>query len=156
MVRPGLMKIGELAKATGLTTKTIRFYESLGLMQGPQRSESGYRLYRQEHTERLEFIKKAKRLGLSLQEIREIFAFHDQRQPLCIHVLALLDQKLSQLDAIVKELQEFRRELARLKEESRARLAQLPQDARICRIIERGIHVKGEMALAWLAGRRKV
>ncbi len=64
------MKIGELAKETGLTAKTIRFYEGIQLLDDPGRTESGYRQYGAEDVERLEFIKKAKRLGLSLDEIR--------------------------------------------------------------------------------------
>ena len=155
MVRQGGMKIGELAKATGLTTKTIRYYEALRLLKKPPRSEAGYRLYRQEDVERLEFIKQAKRLGLSLEEIREVLTLHEQRQVPCVHVLALLDQKLAQVDALMADLAEFRRELASLREESQARLAQLPEGARICGIVERGIHTKGEVALAWLEGREK-
>ncbi len=149
------MKIGEVAKATGLTTKTIRYYELFRLMEAPERTESGYRLYGQEDVERLEFVKKGKRLGLSLEEIREILQLHAQRQAPCVHVLALLDQKLDQVDAIMRDLDEFRQELMQLRAESQVRLEQLPEDARICGIIERGIHTKGQVALTWLEGRRK-
>ncbi len=149
------MKIGEIAKATGLTTKTIRYYELNRLVEEPERTESGYRIYRQEDVERLEFVKKAKRLGLSLEEIRDILQLHAQRQAPCVHVLALLDRKLDQLDDIMREMDEFRQELMRLRVESQVRLEQLPEDARICGIIERGIHGKGQVALTWLEGRRK-
>lgn len=149
------MKIGELANATGVTAKTIRYYEFLRLLEEPARTESGYRLYARECVERLDFIKKAKRLGLSLEEVRDVLALHDQKQAPCIHVLALLDQKLEQVDAVLRGLQIFRREMVRLREESRARLDRLPEEARICGIIERGIHTKGEVALVWLAGREK-
>jgi len=149
------MKIGELAKATGLTTKAIRYYELCRLLDAPKRTESGYRLYGREDLERLEFIKKAKRLALSLDEIRDILALHRQRQHPCVHVLALLDQKLEQVESVIRELDEFRRDLARLRDESRERLEQLPEEAQICGIVERGIHGKGEVALAWLTGREK-
>ena len=149
------MKIGELANPTGLTTKTICYYELNRLLEEPERTEAGYRLYRQDDLERLEFVKKAKRLGLSLQEIRDILQLHAQRQAPCVHVLALLDQKLSRLDAIIRDLGEFRQELMRLRVESQVRLEQLPDDARICGIIERGIHGKGQAALTWLQGSRK-
>lgn len=149
------MKIGELAKATGLTTKTIRYYELCRLLKKPQRSESGYRLYGPEDVEQLEFIKGAKRIGLSLDDARDILNLHKQKQPLCVHVLALLDQKLEQVDALMRELHQFRRELARLREESQARLAQLPEEGRICAIVERGIHAQGEEALGWLGRRKK-
>ena len=149
------MKIGELAKATGLTTKTIRYYELHRLLEEPERTESGYRMYGEEDVERLEFVKKAKRLGLSLEEIREILVLHVQSQAPCVHVLALLDRKLEQVEEIIRELEEFRRELMRLRVESQVRLEQLPEDAHICGIIEQGIHTKGEIALTWLEGRRK-
>ena len=70
------MKIGEIAKATGLTTKTIRYYELNRLLEEPDRTDSGYRLYGTKDVERLEFIKKAKRMGLSLEEIRDILLLH--------------------------------------------------------------------------------
>ena len=149
------MKIGELAKTTGMTTKTIRYYELHRLLQEPQRTESGYRLYGREDTERLEFIKKAKRLGLSLEEIRDILTLHEQKQALCVDVLALLDQKLERVETVIRELDQFRREMMRLRTESQVRLEQLPEEARICGIIERGIHAKGEVALAWLEAGRK-
>ena len=149
------MKIGEIAKSTGLTTKTIRYYELNRLLEEPERTESGYRLYDTEDVERLEFVKKAKRLGLSLEEIRDVLQLHAQRQAPCVHVLALLDRKLGQLDDIMREMDEFRQELIRLRAESQVRLEQLPDDARICGIIERGIHGKGQVALTWLEGSRK-
>ena len=149
------MKSGEIAKATGLTTKTIRYYELNRLLEEPERTDSGYRIYGQEDVERLEFVKKAKRLGLSLEEIRDILQLHAQRQAPCVHVLALLDRKLSQLDDIMRGMDEFRQELMRLRVESQVRLEQLPDDGRICGIIERGIHGKGQVDLTWLEGRRK-
>ena len=105
--------------------------------------------------ERLEFVKKAKRLGLSLEEIRDILLLHEQRQAPCVHVLALLDRKLEQLDDIMREMDEIRHELMRLRLESEVRLEQLPDDARICGINEREIHGKGQAALTWLEGGRK-
>ena len=149
------IKIGEIAKLTGLTTKTIRYYEFHRLLDDPERTDSGYRMYGEDDVERLEFVKKAKRLGLSLEEIREILILHEQSQSPCVHVLALLDRKLEHVDDIIRELEEFRRELTRLRVESQVRLEQLPEDARICGIIERGVHHNGEVALTWLEGRRK-
>ena len=148
------MKIGQLAKATGLTTKTIRHYELHRLLEDPERTESGYRMYGEDDVQRLEFVKKAKRLGLSLEEIREILVLHEQSQAPCVHVLALLDRKLEQVEGIIRELEEFRRELMRLKVESQVRLEQVPEDERICGIIERGVHHRGELALTWLEGRQ--
>jgi DNA-binding transcriptional MerR regulator len=149
------LKIGQLAEASGLTVKTIRYYELHGLLDRPRRTPSGYRLYGQEDVERLEFIKKAKRLGLSLEEVREIFVLHRRGEAPCIHVLGLLDQKLEYLDRLVRELLAFREDLARLREESQARLAQLPAEARVCGIIEHSAGTGSEAALAWIERRSR-
>ena len=78
------MKIGELAKAAKLTTKTIRFYEAEGLLPNPHRTASGYRVYGLDDAGRLHFIRKAKRLGLSLEEIRSILQLHHRR----VHIVS--------------------------------------------------------------------
>ena len=70
-------------------------------------------------------------------------------------MLALLDRKLGQLDDIMREMNEFRQELMHLRVESQVRLEQLPDDGRICGIVEQGIHGKGQVALTWLEGSRK-
>jgi len=151
---PNKIRIGQLAKRTGFSTKAIRYYELLGLLAEPERTESGYRLYRPEAVERLELIEKAKRLGLSLEDIRDVLVLHERQETPCIHVLALLEQKLRQVDTVLKELRAFRRDLARLHQEATERLEQTPAGARVCGIIERGVHAKGEAALTWLEFRK--
>lgn len=148
------MKIGELAKAAKLTTKTIRFYEAEGLLPNPHRTPSGYRVYGLDDAGRLQFIRKAKRLGLSLEEIRGILQLHDRREPTCVHVRSLLDQKLAQVEAVLRDLQEFRADIARLRDEAGALEDCRPSGGRICGIIERsGISVSGE-TLTWVEGRQ--
>ena len=143
------MKIGELARRTGFSTKAIRYYELLKLLPEPDRTESGYRLYGQKDVERLEFIEKAKHMGFSLEDIRDILILDEQQQRPCVHVLALLDQKLKQVDDVLRDLKAFRKELASLRKESAEQIERQPADA-ICGIVERGVHAKGEAALAWL------
>ena len=147
------MKIGELARRTGFSTKAIRYYELLKLVPEPDRTESGYRLYGQKDVERLEFIEKAKHLGFSLEDIRDILILDEQQERPCVHVLALLDQKLEQVDDVLRDLKVFRKELAGLRKESAEQIERLPADA-ICGIVERGVHAKGEAALAWLEFRQ--
>ena len=143
------MKIGELAKATGLTTKTIRFYEDQELLPKPPRTTSGYRAYGSDDLVRLELIRKAKRLGLSLEEIRGILQLHDLREPTCVHVRSLLDQKIIQIDRVLKDLQEFRSELAFLKEKAGDLEDCRPSGGNICGIIEQsGLRVSSG-ALPW-------
>ena len=143
------MKIGELARRTGFSTKAIRYYELLKLLPEPDRTESGYRLYGQKDVERLEFIEKAKHMGFSLEDIHDILILDEQQQRPCVHVLALLDQKLKQVDDVLRDLKAFRKELASLRKESAEQIERQPADA-ICGIVERGVHAKGEAALAWL------
>ena len=148
------MKIGELAEATGLTVKSIRYYELLQLLPEAPRTESGYRIYGRDAVQRLQFVKKAKRLGLSLDEIKDILELYENQQAPCVHVLALLDRKIAEIDGIIEDLQVFRQDLTGLREESVNQLDNLPEGTAVCGIIERSIHHKGELALAWLEGRQ--
>lgn len=66
------MQIGELAGELGLNTRTIRYYEGIGLLPEPERTGGNYRAYGREDLERLRFIRAAQRLGLTLDEIREV------------------------------------------------------------------------------------
>jgi DNA-binding transcriptional MerR regulator len=72
------LRIGELGARLGLSTATLRYYESLGLLGQPERSPSGYRLYSGDDEERLRFILRAKALDLSLDEIRSLLGFWQQ------------------------------------------------------------------------------
>ncbi|MHB1064860.1 MAG: MerR family transcriptional regulator [Georgenia sp.] len=77
------MRIGELAREGGVNPKTIRYYESIGLLPEPDRTASGYRDYEPSDLARLTFIRSAKRLGISLDEIREILAFQQRGEARC-------------------------------------------------------------------------
>ena len=148
------LKIGELAKRSGTTTKTIRYYELLGLLHEPERTDSGYRLYDEQEVERLTFIRKAKSLGFSLADIGETLTLYDSQEAPCIHVLALLDRKIQEIELLVGELQELQQELLRLREESAPRVERCADGSSICGIIEQDIHAKGPAALTWLEGRQ--
>ena len=84
-----LIQIGELSKSSGLSVKTIRYYEDLVLIHTAKRTKGGFRLFEQETTlMRLQFIKQAQRLGMSLEEIGEILKVRD-RAPLVSKILSL-------------------------------------------------------------------
>ena len=131
------MKIGELARGAGTTTKTIRFYEHQGLLPDPTRSASGYRAYGPDDVERLEFIRRAKRLGLSLEEIRGVLQLNDRDEPTCVHVRALLDEKIGRLEQVVRDLQRFRVELLALRDQAGEMVDCHPTGGNVCGIVER-------------------
>src|SRR4051812_30516281 len=98
------MRIGTLATRLGVTTKSIRYYESIGLLPAPTRTAGGYRDYAEADAERLTFIKTAQRLGLSLDEIREVIALRDRGEQPCAHVARLLREHVAGLDARIGEM----------------------------------------------------
>jgi MerR family copper efflux transcriptional regulator len=98
------MRIGELAAASGLTAKTLRFYEQTGLLPGPPRTPSGYRDYPAGTARRLRFIRDAQASGFTLAEIRGILDIHDTGEPPCEHVTELIDRHLTQVRRRIAEL----------------------------------------------------
>ena len=105
------MKIGELATHSGLTVKTLRFYEDQGLLPAACRSAGGYRLFAEESLRRLEFIVRLKTLGLSLEEIRECLTVHDHGRLPCADIQRQLLDQISRIDTRLRELQALRDEL---------------------------------------------
>ena len=108
------MRIGELAAISGVTAKTIRFWEAKGLLPDPARTRSGYRDYDADTLERLDFIRHAQTAGLTLAEIRQVLEISDTGQPPCGHVADLIHQHLTDVDERIRELEETRSLLNRL------------------------------------------
>jgi len=108
-------QIGEIAKETGASIDTIRYYEKLGLLAKPARSEGGFRIYSKAMVDRLRFVKKAKSLGLTLKEIRGIVQCSDEGlRPCCDLVRKLFEKKITEFETRIKELQKMRRNLVSL------------------------------------------
>ena len=105
------MRIGQLAVQTGYSVRTIRFYEQSGLLPAPQRTPAGYRSYDQHAVTRLQFVRSAQVLGLSLAEIAEVLRIREHHGPPCRYVAQLLDTHLRVLDARIEELTALRDEL---------------------------------------------
>jgi DNA-binding transcriptional MerR regulator len=106
------MQIGQLAASTGTTTKTIRYYESIGLLAEPRRLPSGYREYDDAAVDRLRFIRESQSSGLSLAEIQSILELKDAGATSCEHTATLLRRHLEELDEQIERLQRSRIELA--------------------------------------------
>lgn len=109
--------IGKLSNRVGVSAHTIRYYERLGLLKPPKRTESGYRVYGQENEERLRFIQKAKRFGLSLDEIKQLITIRTKGTPPCASLKTMVKQHLDDLDRQIAEMISLRQELASRYEE---------------------------------------
>lgn len=110
------MRIGELAAASGVSAKTLRFYEAEGLLPPPGRTPGGYRDYPAEAADRVMFVRQAQAAGLTLRQIGEILAVRDGGQPPCRHVSDLVEQRLGEVEQRLSELRATRTQLRRLKE----------------------------------------
>ena len=106
------LKIGEVAKLSGVGIEALRFYEKSGLLDRPSRTEGGYRLYTEEALERLAFIRRAQVLGFSLAEIKQIIAERRAGASPCAHVREIVRGRLKELDERMAEMRRYRRELA--------------------------------------------
>ena len=114
------MRIGELATQSGHPTRTIRFYETRGLLPEPTRTANGYRTYNETDRDRLEFIRNAQTAGLTLAEIASIIHLRDQGTTPCSHVNELLDTKLADVQQRLDQLTALRAELRQLVDRGRA------------------------------------
>lgn len=133
------MKIGELASTAGVTTKTIRYYESIGVLDEPARTDAGYRSYGPAAIERLDFIKQAQSSGLALAEIRSILEIKDSGGKTCEHTTALLRRHLDELDTKIVELEAARVELRAMFDRAGALDPAHCTDANRCQIITEAV-----------------
>ncbi len=107
------MTVKQVAESVGLPSRTIRYYDSIGLVSADERSEAGYRLYSAEEEGKFRFIRKAKALGFSLEDIRGLMGAADRG--CCDEVVPelerLLEKKVVEIDTRIAELSAFRERL---------------------------------------------
>jgi Cu(I)-responsive transcriptional regulator len=108
------MKIGEVARASGLGIHAVRFYEREGLIDEPARRASGYREYEPEAILSLRFIRRAKQLGFSLKEISELLSLEADPRAGAADVKRLAEAKLEDIESRIRALQRMRRALRRV------------------------------------------
>ncbi len=108
------MTIGKVAKASGVGIETIRFYEKEGLLEAPARRASGYREYDDAVVLRLLFIRRAKELGFTLSEIKDLLALRVERKASCSKVKQQAEAKIADIDAKMKSLGRIKRALVKL------------------------------------------
>jgi len=106
------LKVGMVAKAAGVGVQTLHYYERLGLLRKPQRSAGNYRLYSPEAIRRVQFIKKAQAIGLTLEETKQILALKEHGRAPCRKVAELGEKHLQEIDMRLAELRKYRRALA--------------------------------------------
>jgi len=104
-----MYKIGEFSKVLSVSTDTLRYYEKNGLLTPSGRSDSGYRLYNENDLRCMQFIIRAKSIGFSLNEIKELLSINiDKQDHSCGEVKSLTEQKLVQVEAKILELTRFK------------------------------------------------
>lgn len=108
------MNIGDAARASGISVKMIRHYESLGLIKEAERTASGYRVYSQSDIHSLSFIKSARSLGFSLAQIEQLLSLWADRDRASADVKALATEHIEELDVKIRELTAMRDLLAEL------------------------------------------
>jgi DNA-binding transcriptional MerR regulator len=133
---PGMaLKIGEVARLVELPAKTLRYYEEIGLISPAGRTESGYRLYGWRELEQIEFVRRAKLMGLSLEQIRELVETAEVGIPggVLRRLEGLLEKKLEETERRMGELRAFRESLLEYREQATG-----AEDRGLCRCAERG------------------
>lgn len=109
------MKIGEIARAAGCQTVTVRFYESKGLVGSPMRSQSNYRVYNEEDLERLMFIRNCRALGLAIEEIARLIDLQKNPELQCNDVNQLIDEHLLDVEKQMQALHALQDQLRSLR-----------------------------------------
>lgn len=109
-----LLKIGQVARRTGLTVETVRFYEKQRLIEAPERSASGYRQYPVEAVKRLKFIQRAKDAGFTLSDIGDLLALRQRPDASCADVKLSASRKLEEVERKIGDLQCIRDALGKL------------------------------------------
>ena len=109
-----MLSIGTLSRRTGTKVQTIRYYEQIGLMREPGRTEGGQRRYREADLDRLAFIRHARQLGFALDAIRELLAMADEPQRSCADADSIARRQLVQVEQRILRLEALRTELVRM------------------------------------------
>lgn len=110
-----LLTIGQIAKRTNVNIETIRYYEKLGILPKPTRnSNSGYRQYKTNTIEQLNFILNAKSLGFSLNEIKQLFALRIKSSTTCADIKSKAEKKIKDIETKIKTLQKMKNALNKL------------------------------------------
>lgn len=125
------LTIGKLAKAMDTAVETVRYYEKIGLLPAPPRTEGNYRSYGETELQRLRLIRRSRDLGFSIDQVRALLSLADEKQRSCAEVDALARQQLHTVERKIAELTGLRDELSDLLDHCRR------NTIASCKIIER-------------------
>jgi len=110
----GFFALGELARLTGTKVETIRYYERIGVLQAPARTGANNRAYAKSDVERLSFVRRARELGVTLDQVRALLRLSDDREQSCAEVDRLAVTQLAEVDRRIADLRMLRQELSDL------------------------------------------
>lgn len=108
------MRIGELARATDTKAETIRYYEREGILPAADRTDSNYRDYSPDHLATLAFVRRARELGFSMAQVRQLLALSDHDDKPCEDVDRLVQQQLGEVERRIADLTSLRNELSQM------------------------------------------
>jgi MerR family transcriptional regulator, copper efflux regulator len=108
------LSIGQLAKRANVGVETVRFYERQGLLAEPERRQSGYRQYQNDTVDRLLFIRRAKELGFTLSEIKELLSLRVDRDKTCADVRKQAEAKIADVESRIESLSRMKQALIKL------------------------------------------
>ena len=109
-----LLNIGQVAKQTGVTVETVRFYEKKNLVAAPQRSDAGYRQYPPDTVKRVRFIQNAKDVGFTLKDIGELLSLSEKPSTSCASIKLHATQKMKEVDQKIQDLERIRNALGQM------------------------------------------
>jgi MerR family transcriptional regulator, Zn(II)-responsive regulator of zntA len=130
-----MLQVGEICRKLGINPQTLYFYERINLIPPPKRTESGYRLFSDQDMERLVFISRAKALGLSLEEIKDILTLKEGRSLTCQAMHSRLLKKVQEIEEKMEQLQKLRDELLPLVDRCSQKLSH-PDPTHECVVLE--------------------
>ena len=110
------LNIGAAARASGVSARMIRHYEEIGLLPQPRRTGSGYRVYREAEVHKLRFVRRARDLGFSIKEIKDLLGLWDNRRRRSADVKKLAQKHVAELEERISQMQAMRRTLLALVE----------------------------------------
>ena len=129
------MRIGELARRSGVAPSALRYYEQVGLLPEPSRTMSGYRSYGDAVLERLSFIRSAQAVGLTLAEVRDVLGIRDAGEAPCRVVTDLIERRHAEVRSRIAELSALEHELSRLRERAASLQPRDCDPSGVCHVI---------------------